>query len=92
MCSRGDRGCHSTESSSCHSGGSSCHDSERSCHSSEEVICHEVSAVQDVTPVVVLPPQCPVVTVPGQVPVAPAPCQQQQQIKQPVQWPPQQQK
>ncbi|KAM9214787.1 uncharacterized protein RG961_012513 [Leptosomus discolor] len=93
MCSRADRGCHSTESSSCHSGGSSCHDSERSCHGSEEVICHEVSAVQDVTPVVVLPPQCPVVTVPGQVPVAPAPCQQQQQqIKQPAQWPPQQQK
>ncbi|KAM6229286.1 uncharacterized protein M6G45_016051 [Spheniscus humboldti] len=86
MCSRGDRGCHSTESSSCHSGGSSCHDNERSCHGSEEVICHEVSAVQDVTPVVVLPPQCP-----GQVPVVPAPCQQQQ-IKQPVQWPPQQQK
>ncbi|KAM6309177.1 uncharacterized protein O3Q21_011830 [Podargus strigoides] len=89
MCSRGDRGCHSTESSSCHSGGSSCHNSERSCHGSEEVVCHEVSAVQDVTPVVVLPPQCPV---PGQVPVAPAPCQQQQQIKQPAQWPPQQQK
>ncbi|KAM9264439.1 uncharacterized protein RDI95_013543 [Morus bassanus] len=86
MCSRGDRGCHSTESS-CHGGGSSCHDSERSCHGSEGVICHEV---QDVTPVVVLPPQCPVVTVPG--PVPPAPCQQQQQIKQPVQWPPQQQK
>ncbi|XP_030330034.1 white-opaque regulator 2-like [Strigops habroptila] len=91
MCSRGDRGCHNTESS-CHSGGSSCHDRERSCHGSEEVICHEVSAVQDVTPVVVLPPQGPVVTVPGQVPVAPAPCLQQQQIKQPVQWPPQQQK
>uniref|UniRef100_A0A8B9QY51 Epidermal differentiation protein n=1 Tax=Apteryx owenii TaxID=8824 RepID=A0A8B9QY51_APTOW len=90
MCSRGDRGCHSTESSSCHSGGSSCHDNERSsCHGSEEVICHEVRPVPDVTPVVVLPPQCPVVT---QVPVAPAPCQQQQQIKQPVQWPPQQQK
>uniref|UniRef100_A0A8C6J691 Uncharacterized protein n=1 Tax=Melopsittacus undulatus TaxID=13146 RepID=A0A8C6J691_MELUD len=82
MCSRGDRGCHNTESS-CHSRGSSC-------HGSEEVVCHEVSAVQDVTPVVVLPPQDPVVTVPGQVPVAPAPCQQQQQIKQPVQWPPQQ--
>uniref|UniRef100_A0A803XVZ0 Epidermal differentiation protein n=1 Tax=Meleagris gallopavo TaxID=9103 RepID=A0A803XVZ0_MELGA len=86
MCSRADRGCHSSESSSCHSGGSSC-------HGSEEVTCHEVSAVQDVTPVVVLQPQGPVVTVPAQGPVAPVPCQQQQQqIKQPAQWPTQQQK
>ncbi|KAM6106499.1 uncharacterized protein FYW35_011928 [Pterocles gutturalis] len=84
MCSRADRGCHNTESSSCHS-------SERSCHSSEGVVCHEVNAVQEGTPVVVLTPQNPVTTVSGQVPVAPEPCQQHQQIKQPVQWPPQQQ-
>lgn len=92
MCSRENRGCHSSESSSCHGGSSSCHDRDRSCHGSEGVVCHEVTPVPDVTPVVVLTPQCPVATGTGQVPVAQVPCQQQQQqIKQPVQWPPQQQ-
>lgn len=91
MCSRENRGCHSSESSSCHgSEGSSCHGGGSSCHGSEGLVCHEVTAVPDVTPVVVLSPQCPQGS--GQVPLAQVPCQQQQQqIKQPVQWPPQQQ-
>uniref|UniRef100_A0A8C5UCN4 Uncharacterized protein n=1 Tax=Malurus cyaneus samueli TaxID=2593467 RepID=A0A8C5UCN4_9PASS len=62
MCSRENRGCHSSESSSCHGGSSSCHDREHSCHGSEGVVCHEVTAVPEVTPVVVLTPQCPVAT------------------------------